>query len=108
MPNTHDGNDELHALMPVDTSNQRIIWDNNPASIDLYLKQVNLWSVRTNKFKPLFAQRAVSYRGKLYIEDAFTFWMHGPWRPSSPALAPPRLRLRTNPCAPHSALLYVA
>ena len=27
MPNTHDGNDELHALMPVDTSNQRLIWD---------------------------------------------------------------------------------
>ena len=78
MPNTHDGNDELHALMPVDTSNQRIIWDQNPASINLYLKQVNLWSVRTSLFKQLFTLRAVSYRGKLFVEDALTFWIHNP------------------------------
>ena len=43
MPNTHDDNDEPHdALAPVDTSNQRLIWDQNPASIELYLKQVKL------------------------------------------------------------------
>jgi len=89
MPNTHDDNDEPHdALAPVDTSNQRIIWDRNPASIELYLKQVNLWSVRTSKFKPLFAHRAVSYRGKLYVEDAFTYWMHNPPTTANTVLEP--------------------
>ena len=81
---------------PVNHDNSHIHWDENDASIDGALYQFGLWVERTGTYALLLEHGAVSFKGKIYLdnEKAHIFIMEILGNKN------PIVHSITNPCPP--------